>query len=550
MKPSSNFREPKSDSVQPTMKTVQPVSEHFHPRKCSIQPVHLRPVKAGSIQPEFDQLDSANPDPILDCPIQPDLGSSDDSKKSVALGPRFATAIGLEEMLPPSSSGNKNLENMHQLTENEGKQDCPFPDRNSNERSNVKATDLDLDQAYVNKTIVEENPKKHLDPIEISAYSTKQDGIETARPLDASIETHFESEYSSDTPKILQDDDKKTTGEKLASDQEVWSSLDHEQNIPAGERYQFSIDKFDYSLLDPGSLDVLELENGHTKDRTHEETSHHSSIDKIDKQSGWDIMDLRFRYGDRSEESFQYSDMESADSDEGEKLDQDELDNYHGDTRDYNDSNEQLDNSETYKVYDLVDDHENQCDDNHNDEKLDGEMRDDRENIHGRGNYHDDDHGNYFIEDHGSLYNKDDKNNYSAGHGNTYNEDYWDDFSESHGNEYCENHGNDDDEDHGNDYKVKANAAKKDYMIPLGDHPLYDDIVDQVNELKDRQAYDNSEDHASLCEENTTGLVLGQMHNNGDEHAGAGEAMLCMTTTKNDLALYGPDWSPMGSLAL
>ena len=460
VEPSSNFGEPKRDPMQPTMETVQPGSEHLQPRKSPIQPVHFPSVRAGSIQLELVQLDSANPDAIQDCPIQPDLRSSEESKKAVALGTRVATAIGPDEMLPPSSSGNKKLENMYQLTENEGGQDCSFPDRNSNERSNVKATDLDIDKAYVNETIAEGDLNKHLDPIEISAHLTKQDGIETARPLDASIETHFESESSNDTPKFLQDDDKRTTGEELASDQEVWSSLDHNKDIRAGERYQLSIDKLDYSLLDPGSLDVVELENGHTNDQARGETSHQPSIDKIDEQSERDNRDLRFRCGDRLEENFQYSDMEATDSDEAKKLDRDELDNYHDDTRDDNDGNEQFDKSDTYQVYDLVDDQENHCDDDHDADNLYSEIRDDRDNIDDRGNDHDDDHGNDHIEDYRSLYNEDYKNNYGAGHGNVYNEDYWDDYSEDRGNEYYESHGNDYDEDQSNDYDVKANAAK------------------------------------------------------------------------------------------
>ena len=460
VEPSSNFGEPKRDPTQPTMKTLQPGSEHLQPRKSSIQPAHLPSVKADSIQSELAQLDSADPDPIQVCPIQPGLGSSEESKKAVALGTRVSTAISLNEMLPPSSSANKNRESLHQLTENEGRQACSFPDRNSYERSNVNGTDLDPDQAHVNKTIVEGDLKKHENSIKISAYLTKQVGLKTARPLDVSIETHFESESSNDTPKLLQDDDKRTTGEELASDQEIWSSLDHNKDIRAGERYQLSIDKLDYSLLDPGSLDVVELENGHTNDQARGETSHQPSIDKIDEQSERDNRDLRFRFGDRLEENFQYSDMEATDSDEAKKLDRDELDNYHDDTRDDNDGNEQFDKSGTYQVYDLVNDQENHCDDDHDADNLYSEIRDDRDNIDDRGNDHDDDHGNDHIEDFRSLYNKDYEDNYSAGHGNVYNEDYWDDYSEDRGNEYYQSPGNDYDGDRGDDYDVKANVAK------------------------------------------------------------------------------------------
>lgn len=525
-------------------------------RSSERDPIKIHSAKPGLVKPDSVQH------------RQCDTDISDQSKKAAALGTGEASAVGLDELLLPSSSDNEYHDSSHQLTGTEGGKDRSVAYGNSDERSNANAPNFDADQAHANEMIVEDDFGKHQDPGEVLA----QDGEGVDETFDANIETHHEENSSHEEPAFLQDD-QKTTAEELSPDQEIENSFDHQNDTLASEEYQSSIDmKSNYPLLDPGNLDLLGPENSYTNTETHDETSHHPSTGKFDEESEWDSRDLHFKDGDQIrstddddlenenhfdpgyyintdefqneahdernndemhqyenpgnnydnvEESFHDSNVKAVDSDEMKDCDRDQLDDNHDDGRDENDNNEHIDSSENYQEHDLVDDHENHCGHEDNpDENPDTDYKNGHENIGDHGNDYDEDQGNEYNEDHGNNYAQDYGHVDGEDHGNVYNEDYWNDYSEDNGNEYYEDHGNDYHEEHSNDYNdVKADLSEKEYANSYDDDQPWND-----NDFKDHQTYDNNEDHASLYEDNQAPDVdLGQMHSYGDEHRNTGE---------------------------
>ena len=409
---------------------------------------------------------------------------SDEFKKAAALGAGVATAIGVGEMLSPSSSDSEDLERMHTLSGNEDTQDDPFAFRDSDQRISASAADFDFDQADANDMIVEDDSGEHQDDDKESLQSSQQDGIDAEKFLDAESETHSESSLDNAKDTFMQDD-QEATDEEFCSEQEAENSLDHRKDSLSSEERQLPTDEPDDLLANPGDLDDYRENNEIYDDEIHDLLAD----ERNDEGLGDDSWDLNDEYGDRDADK-DFEDQQSIDGfEDSHIINIIDHQNEEQDERD-NDENGQHDIDEGH-----LEDYDNGLEEHSHNSDMEAIDISEIEN-----------YSEGELEDYHNYSQEDNENNDQA-------------------DNYEDDQGNDLDDDYGNDYNdVEADASEDGYANTYGDDQACDVNDDQVNYFEDYQANDNDNDQASLYQEDQVlDQDMGQIDGYGDDQTGPGE---------------------------